>query len=434
MRFEDTVALNRQTLSRRLGQLGLTQSALAEDIGVSRLTVGRWLSGRVERISRSNLERLSQRLACSVEELTEVDTHGRGPRQEDREQAARMIVSREVLDLFTASGQIAKYEQLLRAVAHPSIDYQELLDLYVMLTFVAAKRGDMPRTRRYARLKQRFAEQCGDIEMQLEARMNLAVSEAVLGRLRPAREQLHGLLAMAESLNAAEVLPVALINLILINRVLAFPRRAAIHSVHVLHVLASLPLHSFDLGAAYSNISRLLLESGRLSEAREFLNAARPLLQQRLTPHELAELELYSVALNCLAAKTDVPDAEILRLNELMLVAPQVNAGSLFWAALILRRQGSFAAAGRLIESMLGSGATGETDRAFLLREQARLFVAMRQPELALEAIEASNSAFARLGISGRIDADPGTEADGVFVLPVAMVGRLTRLLPPASC
>lgn len=62
--------LNSIFLKNRILELGIKQWWLAEQIGVDRKTVIRWVQGQVRSIQHENAEALAQILNCKVEDLS----------------------------------------------------------------------------------------------------------------------------------------------------------------------------------------------------------------------------------------------------------------------------------------------------------------------------------------------------------------------------
>ncbi|MCC7477819.1 helix-turn-helix transcriptional regulator [bacterium] len=427
MRFEETVALNREELNKLLKEHCLTQSALADQMGVSRLTVGRWCTGRVRRISLDNLKRLSGELGCQPELLQAEERVATLPSAAERNTAAKLIVSAETLELFTQSGELLKYEQLLRAMAHPVVSNSELLDLYMMLTYVAGKRGDMSALKNYISQKLKYARRCQDHDIELEALINAATYQAVQGQMRAALRRLNQLLAQAESLGTIHAVPAALINKLQILRLLCQPRAALATAVRVSRMLKPQPQRGMERGTTLRYAAMVFLEAGAAEAASLVLAHGAGLMDSRLTPDDRNQLELQTIGMASLRGQ--LPDLErVMALAQSCLESGVVDESQPPWACLILRRSLQLETARELLTQEL-SAASGLLRRATLMEEQARLASASGQPDKARASRACANSLYRELGLDGRCCESASREADQIFELSREQVQRALRVL-----
>ncbi|MGZ5280378.1 MAG: helix-turn-helix transcriptional regulator, partial [Pseudobdellovibrionaceae bacterium] len=63
------IRLNHVFLKNRVTELGIKQWWLAEQVGVDRKTVIRWIQGQVKSVQIENAEKLAKILDCHVDEL-----------------------------------------------------------------------------------------------------------------------------------------------------------------------------------------------------------------------------------------------------------------------------------------------------------------------------------------------------------------------------
>ena len=74
----ETVLINSASLKSLVESRGVKRDRLANRLGVSRITVSRWINGHVKRIHRNNLHGLTDALQCRIEEITFSQVDGAG--------------------------------------------------------------------------------------------------------------------------------------------------------------------------------------------------------------------------------------------------------------------------------------------------------------------------------------------------------------------
>ena len=89
MKKADTIRIATHVLGRRVEVLGLKQWWIARELGVTRKTVSRWLTGKVKRAARENLVALAELLDCELETITERDEADVLATREEQSVAAR---------------------------------------------------------------------------------------------------------------------------------------------------------------------------------------------------------------------------------------------------------------------------------------------------------------------------------------------------------
>src|SRR5262245_25127078 len=125
----DNRRLNVLFLHDRISQLGLKQWWIADQIGVHRKTLTRWVTGTVGRIQPENLERLAQCLQCSAADLVLRDGEVLATKAEALE-AARLIEREALIETLGPLGQWRMLEVLIRATLQPEIPLSTLGQLY----------------------------------------------------------------------------------------------------------------------------------------------------------------------------------------------------------------------------------------------------------------------------------------------------------------
>jgi len=434
VRREDTATLNQHVLASRLRELGLKQYWVADRVGVTKLTVNRWLTGRVRRISRDNLALLAKVLDCQPEALVytdELDVHAT---QQEQSEAARLLVSRQSLELFLASGKNDIYEKLAKAVIHPNLPLRDLMKIYATLTTAAHEQGKLEDTRTYSQLYLDYAQRCGDAQEELAARSSIAASEGALGNLGQAIESLNDLVSACESVGKTVGYGAALCNLCYAYRL----QGEMAKSLGVLDQLnayvASKPL-SRIAGEAAGKAAGLALELGyfeiAIRQQQRFLQIAGSLAtpQERLVGRFV---ELLSQSLS--GEKAD--DWDVYRLIGEFTVLPARPEMTIVWPAILMRRGGNVHGARTYLQEAEQYGRLRVYDPPFVHEELARCAVALGEGDEARKQLELANTGFVALDMPKRQHAEAAAELGSRFRRPAGArkilgVGLYDRLSLP---
>ncbi|MDP3614968.1 MAG: helix-turn-helix transcriptional regulator, partial [Rubrivivax sp.] len=118
--------LNATALRQRLAQLGLRQWWLAEQLGVDRRTVLRWVNGQVRQVQPAQLQALARVLNCTADDLLLHDSPAPLATADDQRAAGTALAASTVLDRLGPVGEWDVLEHLLRAAAVPDLPPQVL--------------------------------------------------------------------------------------------------------------------------------------------------------------------------------------------------------------------------------------------------------------------------------------------------------------------
>ncbi|MCC7477818.1 helix-turn-helix domain-containing protein [bacterium] len=408
MHKQDTATLNQHALAERLRELQLKQWWVARQISVTPLTVNRWLTGKVKRISRDNLVRLSQVLKCDETMLVFSDEADVLATQVEQTEAAHLLTSRESQELFIASKKHDVYEQLLKAVMHPNMKAQQLAEIYARLSTAAAIQGKLDQLRHYARAGLDYAIRAGDSEFEFLIRTNLAACEGQSGNLGKSISGLRDLAAAAESIGNTRARIVALMNLLYALR-LAGRLREAVRCAREVIAFCNQNNEPRLQGNALSNCSLIALDMGK------YELAARLRLEAERRGGAVADTSRDALAVTftqyCSSLSGEAVDLAELREKLPALCAKPLADGFGTWAVAVLRRGGALGEAAALLEYFACRQERYAYDEPFVLEERARLALALGRRKEALALREEANRLLRSLGMGGRICDDPGAEA-----------------------
>ena len=172
----DTVALNSAWLRNRVAELRLKQWWLAEQAGVDKKTVVRWLHGHVRSIRAENARALAGILGCTVDDLTLHDELAELATEADQAEAAALLASGALIDKLGPVGEWNVIETLIKAIAVPQLPVHVLATLYDQLCVACWRQSKLAAAQTYNDAALALGERCGDkalIASALRSKANL---------------------------------------------------------------------------------------------------------------------------------------------------------------------------------------------------------------------------------------------------------------------
>ncbi|MEK7358189.1 MAG: helix-turn-helix transcriptional regulator, partial [Bdellovibrionota bacterium] len=154
--------LNSVFLKNRIAELGIKQWWLAEQIGVDRKTVIRWVQGHVKSIQPENASALAKILACAPEDLVIKDISEQLATAEDQKHAAALLATSSLVDKLGPIGEWNVIESLLKATLVPDLPLSILGELYNQLTVASWRQSKLDQAELYNRKAEEIAEKSGD--------------------------------------------------------------------------------------------------------------------------------------------------------------------------------------------------------------------------------------------------------------------------------
>jgi tetratricopeptide (TPR) repeat protein len=172
----DTLTLNSAWLRNRVAELRLKQWWLAEQAGVDKKTVVRWLHGHVRSIRIGNARTLAGILGCTVDELTLRDDLAELATESDQAEAATLLASGALIEKLGPVGEWNVIETLIKAIAVPQLPVHVLATLYDQLCIACWRQSKLAAAQTYNDVALTLAERCGDkalIGSALRSKANL---------------------------------------------------------------------------------------------------------------------------------------------------------------------------------------------------------------------------------------------------------------------
>jgi tetratricopeptide (TPR) repeat protein len=178
--------LNCSALKNRVTALGIKQWWLAEQVGVDRKTVIRWLQGKVKRIQHENAEALAQILQCEIEALCHSSEAENLASPEDQRQAATLLSTSALMERLGPIGEWDVVEGLLRATIVPDLPLAILGKLYNQLTVACWRQSKLDQATLFNEKAREVAEKCSDQNLRAEAFLSLGNLWSWKGKTRQA--------------------------------------------------------------------------------------------------------------------------------------------------------------------------------------------------------------------------------------------------------
>jgi tetratricopeptide (TPR) repeat protein len=188
MSREEKVLLNLVFFDNRFRELELKQWWLAEEIGVDRKTVGRWLTGQTKRIRKDNLKKLSEILDCVEKDLILRDEASQFASVNEQKAAAKLIEQENLMEILTPSGKWPLLEGLIKASLEPNLPLSLLGQLYNFLCVAAWRQSDLDRADSYLKKAQEILAKTNHKSVLARTRLNEATLASFRGKFKKSLE------------------------------------------------------------------------------------------------------------------------------------------------------------------------------------------------------------------------------------------------------
>lgn len=274
MKREDTALLNLAALDNALRAQGVKQWWLADQVGVSRKTVTRWLTGKVRSVRSETLARVAAVLGVPVATLALADEAQAFASREQQTEAARLIESERLMEILGPAGKWSLLEGLIKATLQPQLPLPLLGQLYNQLSIAAWRQSDLARAESYAVKALGVGEASGHRATLAEAHLNLATLAALRGRLEESLAQYLACLTDERYLEDRLTIGKALSNVGMTYAEYGDLARADAFQDRAIAVFTELA-KPFNLAIAWIGKALVALEAARLDDAALFCEKAR---------------------------------------------------------------------------------------------------------------------------------------------------------------
>lgn len=154
--------LNSTALRNRVAAAGLRQWWLAEQLGVDRRTVMRWMNGQVRGILPAHARALAAVLGCELQDLLMAEPATELASADDQRAAGLALARTPLLEHLGPVGEWELAESLLKAAAVPDLPVHVLGRLYHELCVACWRQDRLDDAEGHNRAARAAAERCGD--------------------------------------------------------------------------------------------------------------------------------------------------------------------------------------------------------------------------------------------------------------------------------
>jgi tetratricopeptide (TPR) repeat protein/DNA-binding XRE family transcriptional regulator len=224
--------INATELKKIAAEKKLKQWWIAEQLGVHRKTVVRWMNGRVRRTTPDLARALSELLGCSLDRIIVTSEAELFATVSDQKAAAEILRTSTLMDRLGPAGEWDTVETVLKAVLLSDLPADAYGDLLNNLSIACWRQSKIPQASAYAERAREVGDRAGRPSVYANALLNIANIQSWNGRT------LRALNTYRECLSYDIALE---------------PRR---------------------LGAALNNTAAVLWEAGRTDESIRYLDRA----------------------------------------------------------------------------------------------------------------------------------------------------------------
>lgn len=172
--MKTNLLLNSIFLKNRLAELSLKQWWLAEQVGVDRKTVVRWIQGKVKSIQPENAEALCKILNCSLDELCLNNEAEQLATPQDQKTAAELLVQSSLIEKLGPIGEWNVIESLLKATILQNLPLDVLGQLYNQLTVASWRQSKIEQADVYNKKAMEIADKLNDKTLKAQALLSQA--------------------------------------------------------------------------------------------------------------------------------------------------------------------------------------------------------------------------------------------------------------------
>ncbi len=176
--------LNHQFVVNQIDAHQLRRWWVAEQLGISRRTLQRWLNGSTANISNPAIKQLADILGCHTREIVAKEVSSSLATHQEQVEAAKALGNSDLLSTMTPGHQFALYTKLARGMLVTGLGKQELGALYMNLSLSQFRQGQLAEAGQYAAEAKAIALEVSDQHLLLRANMQLSYQAYLRGDAR----------------------------------------------------------------------------------------------------------------------------------------------------------------------------------------------------------------------------------------------------------
>ena len=199
---EGTLLVNPVAITEQLNQQGLKQWWVAEQIGIDRATLSRWLNGRVKWAKQENIKAIAEILQCKPNDLVICDEINLETSKQDQKHAAELIKKRELKELIRNTEDWELFESILTTTIHRNLPQNILGFIYIELAVAAWRQLKIKKAKSYLERAKAIADKCGHLSIYYNVLLNEGTLLLFEGNLTLAQMKFQTCVAQSVDVNA----------------------------------------------------------------------------------------------------------------------------------------------------------------------------------------------------------------------------------------
>lgn len=398
--MQDFSQINIAALDTRIRECQLKRWWIAEQIGVDRKTITRWLTGQTRRIHADNLDRLASLLECLPEELV-LESHVEGSAShQDQALAAKLIEQENLLEILTPSGKWPLLEELIKVAMQPDLPKPLLGQLYNYLSIAAWRKSELDKAEEYMLKAKQIGEETKFKSVVARARLNEATILSFRGKVGQSLEAYHECVDQQKFLEDDMVAASAMSNLGSVYHEYGDLQSSEIYQKQAIAAFIKLdkPVNIsiawIGLGALYVDLNRYQDAENAVDQALHFTDKGRWL--RGFADAHLVNAWVSVAKKDILQARTSLVEAQS-RYKELSIS----ESRPLICEAMILRAEHKYDLATQCLHSAFNKHPDFPVGRTEVLREWVRLAIAMNDKQLESDKKKELNNLYTQCGCLG---------------------------------
>lgn len=312
---EEHYYLNISFLDNRIKELELKKWWLAEEIGVDRKTVGRWLTGQTKKIKKDNLDRLAEILECNTEHLIQ-DEGTLVATSNEQKEAAKLIEKENLLELITPSGKWDLFEGIIKASMEPNLPLPLLGQLYNFLCISAWRKSDLEKANKYLDKAKEISIKCNHQNLIARTKLNEATLASFSGDIDAAIAGYLYCIKNKKYLDDQGVYASALSNIACVFHEKGELEKSAEYQMMAIAEFKKLE-KVLNLSIAYVGLCDVQIEMGEFIEAQKSIELSSKYVEKSNMERGRGDAKLFEALINCHLLKFDRAQTLILEAKEI---------------------------------------------------------------------------------------------------------------------
>ncbi len=295
MSIEENFLLNITFFDNRMKELDLKRWWVAEEIGVDRKTVSRWLTGQTKKIRKDNLAKLATILECPESSLILLNTLDCFATANEQKEAAKLIEQEDLLKIITPTGKWDLFEGLIKASMEPNLPKSLLAQLYNYLCIAAWRKSDLRKAEGYLQKALDLTKDTNHKSILLNTHLNKANIHSFKGEIELAIKEYEYCIENAIYFEDKAAIAPAQSNLACTYHEYGDLQKSLSLQKEAIQNFEGRPL---NLSIAYIGLADVLLELGDLKSAQDAVNQSLKYCQESKHERGFADCDIFNSLIN----------------------------------------------------------------------------------------------------------------------------------------